>query len=58
MKFTLQRKQRPPPTGGRGQRKMKCSSKKLFDWVCAEISTLAGFAMLAHPYFIELVQDC
>ena len=27
----------------------------LCDWVCAEISTLAFFAMFTHPYFIELV---
>ena len=28
-----------------------CSSH----WVCAKISAFAGFAMLAHPYFVELV---
>ena len=33
---------------------MLCSSKKIIDWVWTELSALAGFAMLAHPYFIEL----
>ena len=50
----MQRKQRPPPTRGRGQRKM-IFLIKLRDGVWTEFSTFAGFAMLAYPYFIKLV---
>ena len=50
----MQSKQRPLPTGGRGQIKMLFSIK-LCDWGRAEISSFTGFAMLAYPNFIELI---
>ena len=50
----MQSKQRPPPAGGRGLRKMLFSIK-LCDWGRAEVPTFAGFVMLAYPDFIKLV---
>ena len=50
----MQRKQRPPPTRGRGQRKM-IFLIKLRDGVWTEVPTFAGFAMLAYPDFIKLI---
>ncbi len=50
----VQRKQRPPPAGGRGLRKnVVCDY--LYNWVYAKVSTFTFLAMFSHPYFIKLI---